>query len=128
MRDCDAILRLLDRLDVGVRMEPEFVGEDVTRAVDDRGIREGPDPATATEQFDADTQAMERLPEFQTDDAGPENGDRRGEIVPVEHIVVGDQAISQFFEHRRDVRARTCGDDYAFGTDGAAIAELKFVV
>ena len=50
--------------------------------------------AAAAEHADAHAQPMQRLAELEADHAGAEDGDRARQVVPVEDVVVDDEAIA----------------------------------
>ena len=54
---------------------------------------------------------LERLAELEADDAGAEDGDRGGERVPREDVVVDDEPVLHRVEHRRNEGRRAGRDD-----------------
>ena len=52
-------------------------------------------------------QPMERLAELEADHAGAENGDRARQVIPVEDVVVDDEAIACGAQHAAEARAKS---------------------
>ncbi len=112
-----------------LRDERQFVGEDVGRQGLERGVGERADAPAAAVQTHAHPQPVQRLRQFQPDDAGAGDGHRRRQRLPGEDIVVDDEPVAQFappgFGHRR---ARTGGDDDAVGQHARVTAHVERVV
>ncbi len=68
------------------------------------------------------------MPQFQPDDAGAEHRYGLRQIIPVEEIVVDDQAIAQFVPRRRPAGAGAGGDYDALRHNARMLIDLQRVV
>jgi hypothetical protein len=84
----------VDLDDLGIRFEVELALERPARVAPERRVAERPDVSQPPEQRDVDVEPMQRLPELEADDAGTEDRNRARQIVPVEDVVVDDEAIA----------------------------------
>ena len=71
----------------------------------ERRVAERADVAAAAEDARRDAEPVQRLPELEADHARAEDGDRARQVVPVEDVVVDDEAIARGAQDRRDRRA-----------------------
>ena len=120
----DAVLDAIDGAHLRVGVEVEFRAEAADGVVAHGRVGERSDESADAEHPDLDAEAAQRLPEFEPDHAGAEDGDGLRQIVPREDIVVHDEPVGGAAEHVRDRRRRTGGDHGAREVDARVVVHL----
>lgn len=119
----DAVAIALHGGDGRVGQRQEFFVEGRNGAVQDLGISEGTDSAAASKHDNANTQAMQCLPQFQAYDSGPHHRHGFGQVAPCEHIIADDQALGQGPERIRVGGTGIGCDDDAPGGDPGMVGD-----
>jgi hypothetical protein len=111
-----------------VGVEIELCAEDVPGFAQQHRIRQRTDAAAATEYLDAHTQPVQRLPEFEADDARAEHRHASGKIGKFEHFLVGDQPVAKCFPRYRIGGRRTRRDDDGRRVDDDSAVDSQRVI
>ena len=100
----------------GAQRHRQGIAEDLARRGLQGRVGQGADTVAAAVQPHAHAQAVQRLSQFEADDTRAHHGHRTGQVLPVEHVVVDDQALTQAFAPCcGDGRAGAGGDDDSLG-------------
>jgi hypothetical protein len=117
----DALPRQAYASDVRVELDGYVGCENASSHLADPRIGQGSQSPAATEHAHANSEAAERLPKFEADDAGSKDRHRVRQVSPRENIVVNDDALPRIVQRGRDDRLRTGRHD-----DGARAHEVAF--
>ena len=88
----------LDLVHIGVEIHRQLVAEALMAAARTSGSLDDADAPTLAEEADAHAEAAQRLAELEPDHAAAEDGDRSRQVVPVEEVVAGRQAVARGVE------------------------------
>ena len=82
-------------------------------------------PVAAAEQRHPHAQPVQRLAQFEADDADAHHRDRCRQIPPFEHVVTDHRALAQRAQFRRDLRTGAGCNDDALGIDDGVLIHLQ---
>ena len=122
--DGDALAMTAHVRNMRVGLQREFLVESGERVCADLRVADGADAAAPAEHRNVDTQAMQRLAQFQSDDPRADHRHGFGQIGPVEHVVADEQSVAEGFERIRVGGARAGRDDDARGRDARMVGDL----
>ena len=88
-----------------------FRPDDPLRLIAHRRVAQPGNAATTAEQAHAHAKTMQRLAQLDPDHAGPEHRHRAGQVLPVEHVIIDDQAVAGSAQRFRNVGTRAGGED-----------------
>ncbi|SVK47565.1 Uncharacterised protein [Acinetobacter baumannii] len=123
-----AVAFALHHLHFHVGVEVELFPQRLRSVIAHGAVGQRPDGAADAEDFGVDAEAVQRLPQLQPDHAGAEYRHGLRQVIPVEQIVIDDQAIAQFIPRRRPAGARAGGDHDALRHDARMVIDLQRVV
>ena len=111
-----------------VGLQYEFFAESRDGVSQYLRIAERTDATAATEHCHMDSQTMQCLAQFKPNNPGADHGHGTGQIVPVEHIVVDDQALAQALVRIQGGGSRTGSDDATLAGDPGMLGDFERMV
>jgi hypothetical protein len=121
----DRVAVARDRPDLSVRVEGQLVADRGEHRGPDLGIGQHRDRSALPKDAHAHPEARQRLPELEPDHPGSEHGAGLRQVLPVEQVVVDDDAVAEPGEFGGAARPRPGGDDDPPRFDAIAPVELQ---
>ena len=111
----------------GLEAQVEFLVQGTHGRVQHLGVAQVGHAAAAREDAHAHAEAGQGLAQFQPDHARADHGHRAGQIVPVKHVVAGDDAWADVLQLRQHHRRRPGGDHEALRFDFKMVVDAQGV-
>ena len=122
----DHLVAFLHRFDdLALERDVDFLAQHARSAAQHFGVADVGDGAAARVETHAHAETAQGLAQFEADHAGADHGHRSRQVVPVKHIVAGDDAGADVLELRQAQRRRAGGDDDAPGVDLGMVVDLQ---
>jgi hypothetical protein len=123
--DGQAIALLLDLDHLGFEAHVQFVGHGAAGHVQHLRIAELRHAAATAEDGHAHAEAVQRLPQFQSDHAGAGHGHGFRQVIPVKHLVAADHARTGRAPFVRHDGRGAGGNHEALGLDQRVVVDLQ---